>query len=67
GVSLTGDGESLIFQHGGKNAGFTNSFKAYAHKGNAVIIMTNADNGGGLISEVLKAIADYYGWNELIQ
>ncbi|MBN1821194.1 MAG: beta-lactamase family protein, partial [Prolixibacteraceae bacterium] len=29
GVSLTGDGESLIFQHGGKNAGFTNSFKAY--------------------------------------
>ena len=62
GVALQGEGDSLIFSHGGKNAGFTNNFISFAHHGDAVIIMTNADNGGALINEILHSISSFYGW-----
>lgn len=63
GPSLQNEKDSLIFGHGGKNAGFTNEMKAYAYQGNAVIVMTNADNGGGLIGEILRAVSNYYSWS----
>jgi len=62
GVSLQGDGDSLIFSHGGKNEGFTNNLKSFAKQGDAVIFMTNGDNGGALINEILRSISSYYGW-----
>ncbi len=62
GPSLSGDGEELVFQHGGKNAGFTNEMLAYAHRGQAVIVMTSGDSGGPLCGEILRAIADEYDW-----
>ena len=37
--------------------------KAYAYEGNAVIVMTNADNGGRLITEIENAISKYYNWS----
>ncbi|TDI72029.1 MAG: class A beta-lactamase-related serine hydrolase [Bacteroidetes bacterium] len=62
GPSLAWDADSLRFQHGGKNAGFTNNMMAFAHNGDALIIMTNADNGGRLISEIERSISNYYQW-----
>lgn len=62
GPSLQWEKDSLIFRHGGKNRGFTNEFISFANKGNAVIIMTNADNGGKLIAEVLRAVSKQYHW-----
>lgn len=62
GPGLRYENDSLMFGHGGKNAGFTNDFHASVYNGNAVIIMTNADNGGQLIAEIQNAIADYYDW-----
>lgn len=62
GPSLQYEKDSLIFAHGGKNAGFTNDMLAYAYRGNAVIVMTNADNGGKLISEIRNAVSKYYNW-----
>ncbi len=62
GPSLFREGDDLIFGHGGKNAGFTNNMIAYAHKGGALIVMTNADNGGKLTQEIENAIFDYYNW-----
>jgi len=62
GPSLNGEKDSLVFGHGGKNAGFTNNMSAYAHLGHAVIVMTNADNGGQLAREIELGIFDYYGW-----
>ena len=62
GPSLAWAADSLRFQHGGKNAGFTNNMIAFAHRGNAIIVMTNADNGGKLIGEVLRSVSGYYGW-----
>ena len=63
GPSLFREGDELIFGHGGKNAGFTNNMIAFAHKGGAVIVMTNADNGGKLTQEIENAIFDYYNWD----
>jgi hypothetical protein len=63
GPSLQWDADSLIFRHGGKNAGFTNDLIAFANKGSAVIIMTNADNGGKVIGEIERSISNYYNWN----
>jgi CubicO group peptidase (beta-lactamase class C family) len=63
GPSLQNEGDSLIFAHGGKNAGFTNDMVAYAYQGNALIVMTNGDNGGNLISEIKNAVCEYYNWS----
>ena len=62
GPSLQWEKDSLIFRHGGKNRGFTNQFISFANKGNAVIVMTNADRGGDLINEILRAISKQYNW-----
>lgn len=62
GPSIQWEQDSLIFRHGGKNAGFTNNLISFANRGNAVIVMTNADNGGKLIGEILRAISNYYNW-----
>ncbi|MEQ6123695.1 serine hydrolase domain-containing protein [Pseudotenacibaculum sp. MALMAid0570] len=62
GPSLYHEKDSLVFGHGGKNAGFTNNMVAYAHLGNAVIVMTNADNGGQLAREIENSIFAYYNW-----
>ncbi len=62
GPSLRWENDSLIFQHGGKNAGFTNDLMAFAYSGNAVVVMTNADNGGKLIGEILRSVSQYYNW-----
>jgi CubicO group peptidase (beta-lactamase class C family) len=62
GPSLQWKKDLLIFRHGGKNRGFTNEFVSFANKGSAVIVMTNADNGGKLISEILRSISKKYNW-----
>lgn len=62
GPSLRWEHDSLIFMHGGKNAGFTNNLISFANRGNAVIVMTNADNGRQLISEIEMAVSSYYNW-----
>ena len=62
GPSLRYENDSLIFAPGGKNAGFTNDLDAYAYLGNALIVMTNADNGGRLITEIKNAVSQYYNW-----
>lgn len=63
GPSLRYQKDSLIFAHGGKNAGFTNDMVAYTYQSNALIVMTNADNGGNLISEIKNAVSEYYTWS----
>lgn len=62
GPQLEKEGDSLVFQHGGKNAGFTNMSLAFANKGAALVVMTNGDNGRNLLSEIVRAISEYYDW-----
>lgn len=63
GLSLTNEGDSLRFGHGGKNAGFTNNMIAFAHNGDAIIVMTNGDSGGHIIDDVILAVSTFYNWN----
>ncbi|MEM9325143.1 MAG: serine hydrolase domain-containing protein [Bacteroidota bacterium] len=65
GPSLAWAGDSLRFQHGGKNAGFTNSMIAFAYRSDAYIIMTNADNGMSLIREIARSLSAYYDWKTI--
>ncbi|PHN08199.1 serine hydrolase domain-containing protein [Flavilitoribacter nigricans] len=62
GPSLMWDGDSLLFRHGGKNAGFTNEMIGTAYQGKGMIVMTNADNGGRLMGEIIRGISSYYDW-----
>jgi CubicO group peptidase (beta-lactamase class C family) len=63
GPSLHREGDSLLFGHGGKNAGFSNNFLAFAHRGDAVIVMTNGDNGVDLMNEIMRSVSQQYGWD----
>ncbi len=60
GPALKNSGDELIFGHGGKNAGFTNNMLGFAYKGDAIIVMTNGDNGSGIIGPLQSAISEYY-------
>jgi len=58
GIDTTGP----MFRHGGSNAGFRANFAAYIDEGQGAFVMTNAENGGPLVAQILSAIAMEYGW-----
>lgn len=62
GPALQKEGDSLLFGHGGKNEGFSNNLLAFAHRGKAMVVMTNADRGVDLMGEIMRAISEQYGW-----
>ncbi len=63
GPGLRGEGDSLIFQHGGKNAGYTCQLFSYAKRGDAMVVMSGSDNAARLIEEIQRAAAELYGWD----
>lgn len=58
-------GEGWYFGHGGSNWGFRCNLMAHVRKGYGVVIMTNGDSGGPLISELEARIAAAYNWDLL--
>jgi len=62
GLSLQGTGLSASFGHGGSNEGFMCAMTAFIGSGRGAVVMTNGDNGGRLMTEVLRSIAREYGW-----
>jgi CubicO group peptidase (beta-lactamase class C family) len=62
GPVLKNEGDSLLFGHSGKNKGFTNILRAFANKGDAIVVMTNGDNGGRIIDDIIRAVSTYYSW-----
>lgn len=60
GPEIAGEGRAMRFQHGGRNEGFKANFTAFVHKGQAIVLMANADNGYDLLMEVEKELSDYY-------
>ncbi len=63
GVALGNWGGRPYMDHGGSNVGFRAQAMAFLD-GNrqGVVIMTNGDSGGLLAAEILRAVADAYGW-----
>lgn len=64
GPALTGEGALIKFGHGGKNEGYTNHMTAYIHEGKGIVVMTSADNGLGLIREIMRTVSRVYKWPE---
>ncbi len=62
GPGLGGKDMELAFGHGGGNEGFRCFIYAFANTGQGAVVMTNADNGMGLVNEVLRGISAVYNW-----
>jgi len=58
------DGE-LLFEHWGSNAGFTSYMVGSLPHGQALVIMTNSDNGFDLMAAIARSVAREYGWSLL--
>lgn len=62
GFHLPGKGQTQRFEHSGGNIGYTCLLDTYKEKPIGAVVMTNSDDGRGLITEVFQAIAREYGW-----
>lgn len=56
------DTDGLRFGHGGANEGFRCQLTAFIEGGRGAVVMTNADTGGQLASEIILTIAAAYDW-----
>jgi CubicO group peptidase (beta-lactamase class C family) len=65
GLVLFKRGEGWYFQHGGSNWGFMCLLMAHKVKGYGVAVMTNAEGGGLLMSEIKERVERAYGWDSL--
>lgn len=61
GPQLGGPPGARYFSHGGDDPGFHNRLVGYEN-GDGAIVMTNGDNGGILAAELIRTIAQTYGW-----
>ncbi len=67
GLGIDTQGDTLFFGHGGKNRGFTNNMRASATHGMGIIVMTNADEGGNLTSEIMRGVMKLFNWGPVRQ
>jgi hypothetical protein len=65
GPAITKLGQGWHFGHGGSNWGFQCDLLAHRAKGYGVALMTNADCGRPVSSEIRGRVAAAYGWDSL--
>ncbi len=65
GLFINKVGEGIRFGHSGGTDGFRAQVYGYTHTGQGVVVMTNSDNGGSLIDEIVASVATVYGWPDL--
>ena len=61
GPAIGGRPERKYFMHSGSNRGYRCLLFAYAD-GRGVVLMTNSDNGDALQGEIVRTLAQLYGW-----
>ena len=62
GLEIGGSSDNPYFSHGGVNAGFEGLFVAYEKHGDGAVVLTNAQGGTRLAAEIMRSIANEYGW-----
>ncbi len=62
GLNIGGASKDPYFSHGGVNEGFESLFVGYEHSGEGAVVMTNAQGGTRLASELMATIATAYQW-----
>ena len=60
-------GQGWYFAHGGSNWGFRGTLLAHKVKGYGLVIMTNADQGGAVASELSRRIQRVYEWDSFAE
>jgi CubicO group peptidase (beta-lactamase class C family) len=65
GLSVEKRGEGWYFSHGGSTRGFRARMVGHMRNGYGLVIMTNAGNGGAVITEIEARVAAAYGWDLL--
>jgi hypothetical protein len=61
GISVSGDGDSLAFSHGGRDEGFVADMFMRPGSGRGFVIMMNGV-AGGIMAEIERAFAEEYGF-----
>jgi CubicO group peptidase (beta-lactamase class C family) len=61
GPRIGGSTSRKFFTHNGGNEGYRCLFVAY-EDGEGAVVMTNSDNGGVIMEEIMRSIASAYGW-----
>ncbi|UAB77788.1 beta-lactamase family protein [Erythrobacter sp. SCSIO 43205] len=64
GFGLNDAGDGIAFVHSGHNPGYSARWINYADGRASVAILTNSDNGGALIREMLSGLGHVYGWQQ---
>lgn len=64
GVELGNPHGPRRFGHTGHTVGFASEYVMYPDTCQGAVVMTNGDEGGWLITEILRAIGDAYHWPE---
>jgi CubicO group peptidase (beta-lactamase class C family) len=67
GFSISKIGQGWYFSHGGANWGFRATIIAHKVKGYGLAIMTNADQGGAVASELSRRIQRAYEWDSFAE
>lgn len=62
GFALAGEGAERRFGHDGRNEGFESTMTAYVERGDGVVVLTNGDRGKALADEIVRAVANVYGF-----
>jgi CubicO group peptidase (beta-lactamase class C family) len=62
GLQIGGSDANRYFTHGGVNEGFESLFVGYEKGGNGAVVMTNAQGGSRIASEIMSSIAVEYDW-----
>ena len=52
-----------FLMHGGSTVGYRATVLISPQTGDGAVVLTNSDNGGGLVAEILRSASDYYGWS----
>ena len=65
GLVIEKRGEGWYFSHSGSNWNFRADLVGHLRKGYGVVIMTNSENGWGVITELEARIAAAYNWDSL--
>ncbi len=59
-------GNDVRFSHTGDNYGFKAYLVGFRDSGKGAVVMTNSENGGLLMLEIMRSISKVYGWPDIM-
>jgi CubicO group peptidase (beta-lactamase class C family) len=62
GFGIEGSGEAETFGHGGSNMGYRCTATLFRNGRQGAVVMSNGDNGDAIANELVRAVAQEYGW-----